>query len=789
MAEGISSPSITFGELDDPCIVGIHNMIPNPLVPEKSPNITSGGDVCNCTKKLLNDAAKNCISHTSCGSFLCTLCKVKFGEPQKNIANHISRDSHKRQYKKLKDCLFYQDLPAPPPDRILKLSLFLEEVSLRSRLTSQQMDSINDKISVLNNLIQTHVSDRSSLRLLGSVLTGLAVQKISNVNLDLVTEPETSDQQSSGDETSTSSGSITPKENAAQLLSRIYEEMSQYPEDFENIKKDFNANVPRVSFECQIPNSKGSSKGLKTNFEILLSGQKSWETSKLIEKYCQLDHRVKILGHFIRRWAENCYMDNQETGSWPPHSFILMLISFLQKRPVPVLPYLQDTASAKAPDKNVDFDADVSVPDSSLDSILKTEWHSNNSETLGQLIIEFFKYYSMEFRGGKHVVSVRKPPHKPLCHKDKDWGTSILAIEEPFRPWLNLSRSVGNKSIFNDFLHMMRETYAYLCIPQTEDGPCFKKDQFEVVVDTQTSVNNMLKNMSISSSGSSDQNGFISSDESEDEDDEKRSDDDDDPEKDTSAQFKKSRMTANQFRLRMQLKSEILKSVETIDDSKLVFAVNFRKREWFRHPTKFCHICRKTGHVAKKCPTEELPDMIELPGNFPPELLKFYDDLFHDMYVSGKMRDETVKLHHLIAEKLEEILKVHLDQFSEVAVFGSSVNGFGTEKGDVDLCLTFTSNETGEGIDQISIIERLAVIIRNHLPFVDKKSVIPITQAKVPIVKFALKFPQNNHIFNCDISLYNVLGKSNSRLLGTYCALDKRVPVLGFIVKHFADVS
>ena len=33
-------------------------------------------------------------------------------------------------------------------------------------------------------------------------------------------------------------------------------------------------------------------------------------------------------------------------------------------------------------------------------------------------------------------------------------GTKILAIEEPFRPWLNLSRSVGSREIFANFLHV-----------------------------------------------------------------------------------------------------------------------------------------------------------------------------------------------------------------------------------------------------------------------------------------------------------------------------------------------
>lgn len=43
-----------------------------------------------------------------------------------------------------------------------------------------------------------------------------------------------------------------------------------------------------------------------------------------------------------------------------------------------------------------------------------------------------------------------------------------MAIEEPFRPWLNLSRSVGSREIFANFLHLIRQTFVHFITPQLQ---------------------------------------------------------------------------------------------------------------------------------------------------------------------------------------------------------------------------------------------------------------------------------------------------------------------------------
>uniref|UniRef100_A0A3Q0SHI7 CCHC-type domain-containing protein n=1 Tax=Amphilophus citrinellus TaxID=61819 RepID=A0A3Q0SHI7_AMPCI len=66
----------------------------------------------------------------------------------------------------------------------------------------------------------------------------------------------------------------------------------------------------------------------------------------------------------------------------------------------------------------------------------------------------------------------------------------------------------------------------------------------------------------------------------------------------------------------------------------------------------------------------------------------------------------------------------------------------------------------------------------------DLRNILPITTAKVPIVKFY-------HVrtgLEGDISLYNTLALHNTHLLATYAAIDRRVKILCYAMKVFAKI-
>ncbi|XP_078479709.1 terminal uridylyltransferase 4-like [Lampetra planeri] len=64
------------------------------------------------------------------------------------------------------------------------------------------------------------------------------------------------------------------------------------------------------------------------------------------------------------------------------------------------------------------------------------------------------------------------------------------------------------------------------------------------------------------------------------------------------------------------------------------------------------------------------------------------------------------------------------------------------------------------------------------------RNILPITTAKVPIVKFE----HRSSSLEGDISLYNTLAQHNTRMLATYALLDPRVQILGYTLKVFAKV-
>uniref|UniRef100_A0A3Q2WZQ2 CCHC-type domain-containing protein n=1 Tax=Haplochromis burtoni TaxID=8153 RepID=A0A3Q2WZQ2_HAPBU len=78
--------------------------------------------------------------------------------------------------------------------------------------------------------------------------------------------------------------------------------------------------------------------------------------------------------------------------------------------------------------------------------------------------------------------------------------------------------------------------------------------------------------------------------------------------------------------------------------------------------------------------------------------------------------------------------------------------------------------------------ESLARSLKKHPGL---RNILPITTAKVPIVKFY-------HVrtgLEGDISLYNTLALHNTHLLATYAAIDRRVKILCYVMKVFAKVN
>ncbi|XP_072372813.1 terminal uridylyltransferase 7-like isoform X2 [Scyliorhinus torazame] len=194
-----------------------------------------------------------------------------------------------------------------------------------------------------------------------------------------------------------------------------------------------------------------------------------------------------------------------------------------------------------------------------------------------------------------------------------------------------------------------------------------------------------------------------------------------------------------------------------------------------------CSLCKREGHLKPDCPEDfkkvDLDPLPQLTPRFLSVLDKVSPQCFCDF--APDLLEVQAREHILI--RLEAFIRRDLDAKAKLCLFGSSKNGFGFRQSDLDICMTFEDQETAEGLNCIKIIEDLARVLRKHPGL---KSILPITTAKVPIVKFF-------HIrsgLEGDISLYNTLALHNTGLLASYAAIDPRVKYLGYTMKVFAKV-
>ncbi|VUZ39938.1 unnamed protein product [Hymenolepis diminuta] len=116
---------------------------------------------------------------------------------------------------------------------------------------------------------------------------------------------------------------------------------------------------------------------------------------------------------------------------------------------------------------------------------------------------------------------------------------------------------------------------------------------------------------------------------------------------------------------------------------------------------------------------------------------------------------------------------------SRIYLVGSSLNGFGSDYSDADMCLVVTSQELQGKRDASAILQHIMTPLRK-CSFIKQCNLI---QAKVPILKFCDQLSG----VECDLNVNNVIGVYNTHLLAMYARVDWRLRPLGLFVKHWAQ--
>ena len=172
------------------------------------------------------------------------------------------------------------------------------------------------------------------------------------------------------------------------------------------------------------------------------------ENTRLLLSYAMVDPpRLRTLVLFLKVWTKRRKLNSPYTGTLSSYGYTLLALFFLThvKKPA-VLPNLQAIPPNRplAPHEielngnNIYFYDDVAT--------LRKEWASQNTENVGELLIDFFRYFSKEFSYSKDVVSLRT--EGGIISKDnKNWNAE-LCIEDPFQMGYNVSRTVTKDGLY-----------------------------------------------------------------------------------------------------------------------------------------------------------------------------------------------------------------------------------------------------------------------------------------------------------------------------------------------------
>uniref|UniRef100_A0A673AYW8 Terminal uridylyl transferase 4 n=1 Tax=Sphaeramia orbicularis TaxID=375764 RepID=A0A673AYW8_9TELE len=391
---------------------------------------------------------------------------------------------------------------------------------------------------------------------------------------------------------------------------------------------------------------------------------------------------------------------------------------------------------------------------------------SGKEVSLGQLWLELLRFYTLEFALEEYIISIRLKEF--LSREVKNWPRRRLAIEDPFALKRNVARSLNSQMVFEYIQERFRMAYKYFACPQrwgrrgrqraknagkhraNLEGPEKKSE-------TTDANDRKGRNMELESTESLDEegpdpsmknqqktlesslielvlhddcqptkrsevtalspNGLLDSEEGEEEDEDEGEEEDKDE----------------------RAPSEDLHYVF----DKMIFTGG-------KPPTVVCSICKRDGHLKDECPEDF--KKIELKP-LPPMNERFRDILdglcklcFYEL---SPTLSEQQKREQILAG-LERFIRKEYNDKAQLCLFGSSKNGFGFRDSDLDICMTLEGHDTAEKLNCKEIIEGLAKVLKKHTGL---KNILPITTAKVPIVKFE----HRQSGLEGDISLYNTL--------------------------------
>jgi terminal uridylyltransferase len=191
--------------------------------------------------------------------------------------------------------------------------------------------------------------------------------------------------------------------------------------------------------------------------------------TKLLKTYSEIDSRVLPLAFVIKHWAKARLINSPGDGTLSSYGYILCLIHYLQHRPVPVLPNLQQlppdwdgNPNFRKEYPNAKWNRTIEshpVDGSPCDTYfynprskdLLRSFAARNRESTAELLAGFFQYFAWEFDYRRSIVSIQAvEPIDKLTKAETDcWNQhDRISIEDPFETWYDVAHVVKSAQMF-----------------------------------------------------------------------------------------------------------------------------------------------------------------------------------------------------------------------------------------------------------------------------------------------------------------------------------------------------
>ncbi|KAI4591377.1 hypothetical protein MJG53_020386 [Ovis ammon polii x Ovis aries] len=731
--------------------------------------------------------------YTNC-RYLCKLCLIHIENIQ-GAHKHIKEKRHKKNILEKQEESELRSLPPPSPAHLAALSVAVIELAKEQGITDDDLKVRQEIVEEMSKVITTFLPE-CSLRLYGSSLTKFAL-KSSDVNIDIKFPPKV----------------MSAGNDMACLTTDLLAALGKMEPVFTPLVLAFRYWAKLCYIDSQTD-----------------GGIPSYCFALMVMFFLQ-QRKPPLLPCLLGSWIE---------GFDPKRMDDFQLKGIVEEKFVK-----WEYNSSSATERNSIAEENKAKADQPKDDTKKTETtnQSNarkekygkspltletpNRVSLGQLWLELLKFYTLDFALEEYVICVRIKDI--LTRENKNWPKRRIAIEDPFSIKRNVARSLNSQLVYEYVVERFRAAYRYFACPQKKGGnkstvDSMKKekgkisskkpvktetvasscctllgestekvnagrgqpDKYEMEGTSQrciTEADNLLVNELDLAERGQESSSLSAGENSELEPKSIKNQDvlapsetcfkkdfsqyncidykSPEPDESSGTDCKSNLETEHSHQIVCTDTSATSCNCKATEDAsdpndddnhpiqELYYVFDKFILTSGKPPTIVCSICKKDGHSKNDCPEDfrkiDLKPLPPMTNRFREILDLVCKRCFDEL--SPPFSEQHNREQILIG--LEKFIQKEYDEKARLCLFGSSKNGFGFRDSDLDICL---------------------------------RNILPITTAKVPIVKFE----HRRSGLEGDISLYNTLAQHNTRMLATYAAIDPRVQYLGYTMKVFA---